>query len=207
MGQGSPWYDAWKGMDLDNALVPILLPVGDASDLPVGAKELMQANPADLAILKDRYNVSGVLVAVAQPSGDNGVRAGMKGEIPAGSIAYDNTYAMIEGQGAAMRKAASDLIARIEDRWKNETVSLGGEGAGDPLNISVPFNGLNEWIFIRKQLAAMPGVSNMDVKAMTARGAHVILTYNGDPQMLASQLSQRGLELVDRGSYWELRRY
>lgn len=207
IGQGSAWYDAWKSMDLENALVPVLLPIGDATDLPMGAKVLLQANPADLAILQDRYNVSGVIVAVAQPGKNNGVRAGMKGEIPAGPMAYDNTYPGDGGQEAALRKAAQDLVTRIEDRWKNENVSFGGAGTGEPLNISVPFSGLNEWIFIRKKLAAMPGVTNMDIKAMTARGAHVVLTYNGEMDRLASELAQRNLELTDRGSYWELRAY
>ncbi|PLX35432.1 MAG: hypothetical protein C0605_10140 [Hyphomicrobiales bacterium] len=206
IGQGTPWHNAWKGMDLENALVPILLPVGDGTDLPVGPKELLQANSADLAILKDRYNVSGVVVAVARPGQGNAVSAGMKGEIPAGLVAYDNTYPGADGQQQALTKAAGDLIARIEDRWKNETVSLGA-GTGEPVNISVPFSGLNEWILIRKNLAAVPGVTNMDIKAMTARGAHVVLTYNGDVRQLAGALAQRNLELTDRGSYWELRPY
>lgn len=205
VGQGNPWHEAWSRMDLENALVPILLPVGDASDLPLAVKELLKANPVDLSILKDRYNVSGVVVAVAQPGKNNGVRAGMKGEIPAGQMSFDNIYAGDAGQEKALGKAAGDLIARIEDRWKNENVLMGG--GGEPVNISVPFSGLNEWIVIRKSLAGVPGVSNMDIKAMTARGAHVVLTYNGDPRQLAGQLAQRNLELIDRGSYWELRPY
>ena len=203
---GNDWFEAWSALDLENTLTPILLPVGDASDLSVDPAQLAQGRPEDLEMLKERYSVSGVLVAVAKPRGAGNVLAFLKGNSSLGRVEFENTYASKAGREDAMRTAAQGIVQRLENRWKNANVSA-NTGASETLVVSVPFRGLNEWIIIRKRLNTIPGVAKMDIRAMTARGAHVILTYSGSIEQLTREMEQRNLEMTDQGQFWELRAY
>ncbi len=157
-------------------------------------------------MLKERYSVSGVLVAIARPRGTNEVHVFLKGNSPLGRVEFDNIYTGKAGREDAFRTAARGIVQRLENRWKNAKVA-GVNGPGETLVMSVPFRGLNEWILIRKRLAAIPGVSKMDIRAMTARGAHVILSYSGSIEQLSREMMQRNLEMTDQGQFWELRAY
>ncbi len=206
IGPGNPWHDAWEGADLENSLVPILLPVGDASDLSISAATLAEGRENDMELLKERYSVSGVLVAVARQDGKGRLRVTLRGNAPSGRVDFDKTYEDKSGIEAAMRMAVLGSIERLENRWKNANVSEDG-GAAETLIVSVPFRGLDEWIIIRKRLLAMRGISKMDIRAMTAKGAHIILTYSGGIEQLAREMVQRNMELTDLGQYWELRAF
>ena len=205
MGPGNPWHDAWEEADLQNTLVPILLPVGDASDLSISPAALGEGRESDMEMLKERYSVSGVLVAVASQDARGALRVTLRGNAPSGRVDFDKTYNG-KSAGEAMRLAVRGSIERLENRWKNASVS-GAGGAGETLAVSVPFRGLDEWIIIRKRLLAMPGVSKMDIRAMTAKGAHIILTYSGGVEQLSREMMQRNMELTDLGEFWELRAF
>ncbi len=206
MGPGNPWHDAWEAADTENTLVPILLPVGDASDFSISPSALEEGRESDMEMLKERYSVSGVLVAVAQPDGPGKLRVTLRGNAPSGRVDFDKTYSDKSGIEATMRMAVLGSIERLENRWKNANVS-GDGGASETLVVSVPFRGLDEWIIIRKRLLAMPGISKMDIRAMTARGAHIILTYSGGLEQLAREMVRRNMELTDLGQFWELRAF
>ncbi len=205
IGQDNPWAEAWSDMDLGNRLTPILLPLGDETDLPVSAEKLLAGDAAALAKLKDSYAVSGVLVALAEITGKTGIRASLRGDSPVGRIDFSKRFRGKDSLSDAMRRAAQEYASRLEDRWKNASVIDEADGSGEFVALSVPFSGLSEWISIRKTLASIPGVSNMDVRAITARGAHVTLTYGGDIDRLIAALAQRNLRMTNAGDFWELR--
>ena len=205
IGQDNPWTEAWEEMDLGNRLTPILLPLGDETDLPVSADSLLAGDAAALDRLKNSYAVSGVLVALAEITGKTGIRASLRGDSPVGQVDFSKQFNGKPSLSAAMRSAAREYATRLEDRWKNASVIDEADGGGEFVALSVPFSGLNEWISIRKTLASIPGVSNMDVRAITARGAHVTLNYGGDIDRLIEALAQRNMRMTNAGDYWELR--
>ena len=203
---GNSWFEAWSALDLANTLTPILLPVGDASDLSVDPARLAEGRVDDLEMLKDRYSVSGVLVAIARPRGEAKVQTSLKGNSSLGRVEFDDVYTNRAGREEAMRTAALGIIQRLENRWKNANVSA-NNGETQTLVVSVPFRGLNEWIIIRKRLSSMPAIAKMDIRAMTARGAHIVLTYSGSIEQLTREMEQKNLEMTDQGQFWELRAY
>ena len=76
----------------------------------------------------------------------------------------------------------------LEGRWKATKTRGGGGGGGTgavaaagpaDLLISVQFRGMGEWQDISRQLPATPGIEDLDVAGLSARGARVTLRYAG----------------------------
>jgi hypothetical protein len=63
------------------------------------------------------------------------------------------------------------------------------------LKLSVSFQGMGEWQQISQRLAATPGVDNLEVEGLSARGARVALSFPGGADELARALSAQGLSL------------
>ena len=70
-----------------------------------------------------------------------------------------------------------------------------GVGGGGVLRLSVSFQGMGEWQQISQRLAATPGVDNLEVEGLSARGARIALSFPGGPDALARALSAQGLSL------------
>jgi hypothetical protein len=54
---------------------------------------------------------------------------------------------------------------------------------------------MGEWQQISQRLSATPGVSNMEVEGLSARGARMSLVYPGGAEALARALSSQGLSV------------
>jgi hypothetical protein len=66
---------------------------------------------------------------------------------------------------------------------------------GGLIRLSVSFQGMGEWQQISQRLAATPGVDNLEVEGLSARGARVALSFPGGADELARALSAQGLSL------------
>lgn len=80
----------------------------------------------------------------------------------------------------------------------------GANAAG--LQVAIEFQGMGEWQDISRKLAAVPGVQNLDVLGLSARGARVSFRYAEGPEQLAQVLEQQGLSLRRGNSGWLLTR-
>jgi hypothetical protein len=102
--------------------------------------------------------------------------------------------------------AAVVLLGILEGRWKS--IRSGGgagvAGAGGDLLIAVEFRGMGEWQEISRKLSAIPGVEELEVAGLSARGARVTLRYAEGAERLAQSLSQQGLGLRNVAGKWVL---
>ncbi|MDX2203485.1 MAG: DUF2066 domain-containing protein [Hyphomicrobiaceae bacterium] len=76
--------------------------------------------------------------------------------------------------------------------------------SGSALQVAVEFRGMSEWQDISRKLAATPGIRDLDVAGLSARGARVTFRYADDPQRLAQSLEAQGLSLRSAGGTWVL---
>lgn len=67
--------------------------------------------------------------------------------------------------------------------------------AGSPIRLSVSFRGMDEWQSISQRLASTPGVGNLEVEGLSARGARIALSFPGSPDDLSRALAAQGLSL------------
>lgn len=202
----NPLRDAWAGLNPENSITPLLLPLGDLTDIAsISAGEVVSGSEAKIQALKDRYAVENVLVAVGESLGGGSVRVTLRGTIESGPVEFDNVFNG-EGKSAtfnASAKAARDYLSRIEDDWKETHVNL-GRPPGSSMEVAVPFGSLPEWNTIRRRIETTPGVDSVQVKRLSAQGAVVDIIFAGDLGQLDLAFGQNGFDLTDIGDTWVL---
>lgn len=207
------WTNVWKGLDLDNALTPIKLQPLPKSIGPETINALASGDGSALRALAAQYNTEYVLLAFAEPDTVAGrLSVTLAGRDAVGAITLTRPYRIDAGDPIyASELAAVVALRTLEGRWKAVKVRGGpaagggsGGGGGTDLLIAVEFRGMSEWQEISRKLSATPGVEELDVAGLSARGARVTLRYAEGAQLLADELARQGLNLRNAGGNWVL---
>ncbi len=193
---GNPWRAAVAKRDLENAMTPLLLPVGDVQEF--GLLSVTQAQGGDknaIADLGHRYGVDDVIVAQAVSTA-SGIaltvnRYGL-GDTPA----IKRTYPTLD-------EAAVGLMGVIGDQWKRDTIVAPGTQAH--MTAMVAFTSISQWEAIRKALAATPIVNGLQVQGITTQGAEVQISFRGTAEKLALSLAQANVLLTQDATGWLLK--
>ncbi len=179
----NPWRDAWASLPVEHALVPVMIPAGDLTDeQTITAREALEGDKVKLEALRLRYDADAVLVAVAEPKGENSVHAVMSGNSPVGRLAFDKTYVALEGGlKAAAEQAARRFHAVMTYKWKKKVAEKRARerarraAVATRIIVIVPFSDLRQWQALRARLASTPGVAAVDVSTLSGDGAVVTL--------------------------------
>jgi hypothetical protein len=205
--EDNPWRQAWLALNTENDLVPIIVPLGDLDDSQaITAEEAMRGDDVKLESLKIRYEAEAVLVAVGEPSGENGVHAVMSGSTPLGSFSFDKVYESKDGGLAkASNMAAQRFVAVINEKWKQMSAGATGEVV-EPQSVlvNVPFSSLAQWNGIRSLLLSVQGVSGVDVTTLGGTGAQIKLGFVASFEELQQSLAVVGMKLVQMEGGWVL---
>ena len=205
--EDNPWRQAWVSLGAQNGLVPILIPLGDLTDAQtLTLDDALSANPSALDALRTRYQGQSILVAVAEPAGDNGVHVKIEGPTPLGNVLFDKTYNVDQGGIAAAAEAAARRFHDVlNERWRAGRASSPMQApAARTVIVAVPFNSQDEWNMIRSVLLSMPGVAGADITSLAQGGAMVSLAYTVPFETLQASLYQRRLSLQQSGNGWLL---
>jgi hypothetical protein len=201
----NPWRDAWVTGDLENSLTPMLVPLGDITDIStISAAEAVNGDPVKLEALGLRYGVSNVLVTVAEPSGENAISVRMRGETGFG---YLDAVRSFESSGETVEDRAVDAAVRLqqllEQAWKTQAASTTPPAAAlNSITVAIPFDSLQEWNAIRTRISQTHGVGAVDIDSLSARGGIVRVSYDGTLQQLTEELRFNGLLLSEVGGTW-----
>ena len=208
--QDNPWRTAWQELKAENALVPVLVPLGDLTDTEtLTIEDVLQRSEHKFEAIGLRYSAEAVLVAVAESSGENEIHATMSGDSPVGRIGFDKSYvAMQGGIAAAAKMAAERFHAVMVFKWKRSKTAPAVANTGlQAVNIAVPFSSLQEWNALRGQLTITPGVTKVDVTSLASDGALVRVTYAQGFENLRAALQQQRMSLVLVVGTWVLQPY
>jgi hypothetical protein len=215
-GQASPaeqaaWTSNWRGLDLENSLTPIKIDTLRKEVAPATLAAVASGDPGAARSLAILYKTERVLVAAAEPDAATGrLAVTLAGRDAVGPFVLKRQYRVDRADpGYAREFAAVVALRTLEGRWKAvNTRGAGGTaaaGGGDTdLLISVEFRGMTEWQDISRKLSATPGVEELDVAGLSARGARVTLRYAEGAQRLTEELAQRGLSLRNDAGTWVL---
>ncbi len=207
--KNNPLRQAWDEIDLENALVPFVIALGDRTDKQtITAAEALQGNWQKLQGLQLRYGASTILVAAAQPKSDISLRAVMFGSSPAGNIKLDNEFSgddLATAAQAAVRAQFND----VQQRWQKQNLVVYRDsvssGGGSIIRIAVPLTNMAEWNVLRSRIQATNGVGRIDVNSLSARGAVISIAFAGALNDLRNAFYETGFSLQqDRGT-WVLR--
>jgi hypothetical protein len=100
--------------------------------------------------------------------------------------------------------AANETRTQIEEEWKGANQLRFDHAAS--VSVDIPVTGLEDWLDIRGRLTDLALVRKVEVAALSAVFARVVLHYLGDAQQLASALANSGLALSREADLWILRR-
>lgn len=190
------WAQAWRGKSFDQALAPMIVPVGDLSDInETAGLDLAAPDWTSVRALADYYGATRVLLAavsVRQAAAGTLLDVRLTEVTPSGADEERRSY-----QGAdetkAIETAIDDIAQSIQERWKQGTVvAAGSEGT---LRAAVQFGSLGEWVSIRDRLEQAPTVRAVDVVGLTVDEALVDLRFVGTRAQLAVKLAQSDLRL------------
>jgi hypothetical protein len=198
------WTDAWKNLDLAHALTPVRL---QALKQGVGADSinaLAAGNGGALRALVASYGSELVVLALAEAdAAGRRLTVTLAGRDAVGAFTLRRVYRIDPADpGYASDLAAVVSLGILEGRWK--AIKIGGGGGGGDMRIAVEFHGMGEWQDISRRLAQTPGIEELEVAGLSARGARVTLRFADGPERLAEALAGQGLSLRNGDGGWRL---
>jgi len=206
------WINVWKGLDLEHALTPVKLQTLKTQITPGAVNALAEGDGSAIRTLVAAYGSELVLLAVAeQDIAAKRLNVTLTGRDAVGAFMLRRAYRLDPADpGYTSELAAVVSLGIIEGRWKAIKSRGGGGGVakavpGDSdLLIAVQFRGMSEWQDISRKLSATPGIEELEVAGLSARGARVTLRYAEGAERLADVLAQQGLSLRNTGGNWVL---
>jgi len=216
------WTNVWKGLDLDHALTPVKLEALKSGIAPGTVEALAGGDGAAIRSLVAAYGRELILLAVAEEDTAAGrLHVTLVGRDAVGAFILKRAYRLDPvDAGYTSELAAVVSLGILEGRWKairvSNSASSGGGGpaagpgasyslGGGDMLIAVEFQGMSEWQDISRRLSSLPGVEELEVAGLSARGARVTLRYAEGPERLADALAEQGLSLRSSGGNWVLR--
>jgi Uncharacterized protein conserved in bacteria (DUF2066) len=215
------WTNAWKGLDLEHALTPVKLQALKKEVAPATVEALASGDGGAIRALVAAYGSELVLIAVAEHDAAAGrLNVTLSGRDAVGAFTLKRAYRIDAADpGYANDLAAVISLGILEGRWKaiksrggSGGGGSGGGGGGGPvaagdtdLLIAVEFRGMSEWQDISRKLGSTPGVEELEVAGLSARGARVTLRYAEGAERLADALARQGLNLRNADGSWLLK--
>lgn len=199
------WRKAWLDLRAEQALVPIIIPIGDLEDTETLTEEdALNGDPIKLEAIRRRYGASSLVVAVAEPAEGGGIHAVISGTTALGKVTFDKTYIAESAKPEDSAALATQRFhAVMIEKYKEDEAVL-AQNPGEPLSIavSVPFGSPTEWNGIRSRILSTPNVIGVDVATLSAEGAVIRLMYADDLPMLQDNMLRTGLALSQIGQSW-----
>ena len=208
----NPWREAWANLPPRDALVPLVVPLGDLADIAdISAEQAVKGGNARLQAIAVRYGAADTLVAVASLGLDPvnqrptlhvavtrfGTNAGERTTVE--SYIGDS----METLGQLMASVAEAVATGVEELWKRD--NLLRFDREDRLAVVVPLTGLSDWLEVRRRLAGVAFVQRSELVYLSRREARVVLRYIGDEPQLRLALTQSDLTLIRDPTSWFLR--
>ncbi len=195
----NPWREAWSQLPQVGDLVPLIVPVGDLSDIAdVDAAQAAEGDPLRLSAIASRYRAGDVLVAVATLS-ETAISTRI--DIAASRIGAPNqTPILLNFETsdpatipALLFDAATGVAAGVEDLWKSTNI-IEFDRPGRLL-LAVPLTSLEQWISVERRLNNIASISNVSLISLTRDSAEIEIIHFGDETQLAATLAQQDLAL------------
>lgn len=210
----NPWFTAWTGLKLEDGLLPLIIPLGDLSDVVViGAEQAVRGNEDRLAKIAAKYQARGVLVITAtlRVNPGDGVLSLAVATASFGGGRNEQTRirtfeaAADAARDAMFRDAARSIADEAVESWKR--ANLLDRSREQRIQVSIPLRSLQEWLKIRRRIRDIASVQRLDVARLSIDRAEVEVLYIGDPSQLRLAMAQSGLALkyTPESATWILR--
>ncbi|MEA1652567.1 DUF2066 domain-containing protein [Nitrospirillum sp. BR 11164] len=214
-----PWRQAWSQIGSVDGLVPVALVPPDAADqgeLP--AKAALAPDAGVLAHIAARHGAGQVVVARLEGDAAKGYQLTLNTFVPGEGLSPPETVpqaAFVQRPlppaadtpppaagaaaplppPAALGLAVATVVDRVEEGWKRRVV-VDAHQSGQ-VAVRVPLADLATLVEVRRRLAGVPMVTQVDTSALKTTEALLTLTVLGDVGHLKTALAQRDLVLSE----------
>lgn len=198
----NPWLTAWMRVQKDNGLVPIIMPVGDRTDLlQINAEQAIRGDSTRLSSINSKYSSFKTHVAVAELS-KNSRDDVLTLKVSLDSYADKNFQSKKEFTFARTQKISIDtlleysakkLITEIEDNWKRGNL-LHFE-LKKWIKVLVPIKGMQEWLLVRRRLDNIAEIRKISLVRLSVSEAELEVLFVGENEQLRSTMAQNALSL------------
>ena len=205
----NPWRQAWMSRDMPEGLVPLIVPIGDLSDIStIGVSEAMAGDTNRLGLIAERYTAAGTVVAHNNQTVDNATGRQMmtvtllrpSDPIPVEYRTASYVQDEAEALDAMMARVTEATARRIENLWKRRNlISQTGTGV---LAVTVPITGLKDWLTIRAQLAEVGIIRESEIVLMSRDQVRVNVHFVGGAEQLITALEQANLSMLQESGEW-----
>ncbi len=210
----NPWFGAWSRLRKIDGLLPLLLPVGDLSDISsISAEDAVLGEKRQLLEIARRYGAGEVMVIVASLAIDqsNGMLRVEIAKSRFGGNSSDQTvFRRFEAKADSDRDALLDDTAKLlsqeaVEAWKRD--NLLERSVQQRIVVRVPIRNLSEWLSVRKRLGSISALRQIDVVQLAIDKAEIGISYlgNADQLRLAMAQSNLSLEYSAETAIWTLR--
>lgn len=199
----NPWREAWLDADIDNALVPLIQPMGDLSDIStLSVRNAAVRDHASLRRLMLRYDAGAAVLVIAEAEGESYssprglnllvIRHEANGE------QSDFRMSISANEGETPRdffeRAMYSVLEELNNKWKDSTAI---DTAVENGNIEVysQISTLRNWVEIQNRLREVRLVSDVTIEELSRNEVRFNLDYRGNEEQLRAALAQAGLVL------------
>ncbi len=206
----NPWRQKWELRDEPEGLVPLIIPIGDLTDIStIGASEALAGDPGRLGAIAERYAAAGTIVAhlnltVNATSGRQvAVVTLSRPSDPIPIEARTASYSQRDGEtlDVMLERITRASVQRIENLWKQRNLISGSGGSG-VMAITVPITELKDWLAVREQLTKVGIIRRSEVVLISRDQVRVNIHFVGDAEQLTTALEQANLSLLQENGEW-----
>lgn len=210
------WKNAWDSYLSSTPSTQnfITLPIGDITDIQsFNPKKPLSFDKAGLNRLLKRYNADFALIAMADTLSNNMTRVSVYQSTNmtprfidrfvtkmTESESFNSLYPAIYKTLDTIKKTSFQTAPSLNDTniAINETPSFAVDNTvSTPIEAEIRLNSLQQWIGIKQSLNLVDGISNMNIKSLSANRAVISFRFSGNDNDLRQALKLRGLNFYN----------
>jgi hypothetical protein len=206
--EDNPWRQAWLDLHAEQAMVPLIVPLGDLEDSgAISAQDALNNDVVKVEAIRRRYDAPGILIATAEPVDGGGVHVTISGETRLGKVQFDKVYTGEDGsQAGAIAAALTRFTGAMTTKYRQDVAKANqtAVAANKPhaITVAIPFASPTEWNGIRSRILATPKVLGVDVSSLSGDGATIRLIVTAAEDELQANLRSAGLAMTQIGGTW-----
>lgn len=192
------WREAWDRIDTFDALVPVVIPVGDLQDVKgIGDQDARQYDYRQLFSMLQRYGAKEAVIALALP--DISLEEGAtEFDVVTGAVRIDlfradkfgpqhvKQFSVKAKDGQTRRQVFDRAVKQVQRAlgrdWKDQTVVE--VHSTSEIMVQIPITSLGEWTRKQRAIRQISGVSQLKVSSLSPRRVMAKLTYMGEVSSL-----------------------
>ena len=189
--------------------MPLIIPKADiALSRIITAEQALAADESKIEEACRYFGASGIFLLSAEP-----VKNSSKSEtllqltvsrIRTGFSGFTEMRSISAPQGSSLdsilARATKNIVKDLFENWKRQNVIRFEDRS--LISAMVYYDGLSQWVTIRKKLALIGSINQIEINYIAKRKAKIKIHFFGSPRQLGVTFAQQNLDLAREVENW-----